>query len=115
MLGPPVVVSRGRPVGGALDVAIVGLPVPARAAATPPVSPVLVHLVVESVAHLGGRERSALRGRANQCKKTGKRPSTVGTLWFLRAFCGDALGKTATRFSFCAKAPFNGLAAANTS
>jgi len=25
------------------------------------------------------------------------------------------LGKTATRFSFCAKAPFNGLAAANTS
>lgn len=51
VLGPPVVVSGGRPVGGALDVAIVGLPVPARAAAAPPVSPVLVHLVVESVVH----------------------------------------------------------------
>lgn len=52
VLSPPVVVRGGRPVGGALHVAVVGLSELARPVAAPPVAPVLVHLVVEGVVHL---------------------------------------------------------------
>lgn len=74
MLGPPVVVSGGCPVGGTFDVAVVGLPVLAWAIATPPVSPVLVHLVVESVVHLGERACSVLTRHVNKFKKIDKQP-----------------------------------------
>lgn len=93
MLGPPVVMSRGRPVGGAFDVTVVGLPVLARAVAAPPVLPVLIHLVVESMVHLGERERSALRRQVNKFKNIGKRPFIVQTFQFLRASCSDTLGE----------------------
>lgn len=54
MLGPPIVMSRGRPVGRTFDIAIVGLFVLTRPIAAPPVSPVFIHLIVESMVHLGG-------------------------------------------------------------
>lgn len=55
MLGPPVVVRGRRPVGGALDVAVEGLPQLAGPVTAPPVPPVLVHLVMECVVHLRGQ------------------------------------------------------------
>lgn len=56
MLSPPVVMGRGCPVGGAFHVAVIWLLVLTRPIAAPPVSPVLIHLVVESMVHLGRDE-----------------------------------------------------------
>lgn len=85
MLGPPGVVRGRRPVGGALDVAVEGLPELAGPIAAPPVSPVLVHLVVERMVHLRRERpaRSAARGetaaalraaRSAAREQTGSRP-----------------------------------------
>lgn len=61
MLSPPIVVSRGRPVGGAFDVAEIWLLVLTWPVAAPPVSPVLVHLVMESMVDLGGGKVTIFR------------------------------------------------------
>lgn len=58
MRGPPVVMSRGGPVGRAFDVAIIGLFELTWPVTAPPVSPVFFYLVVEIVVHLVRREFS---------------------------------------------------------
>lgn len=53
VVSPPVVMSRGGPVGGTLHIAIVGLFVLAGSIAAPPVPAILIHLIMESVVDLG--------------------------------------------------------------
>ena len=73
MLRPPIVMSRGRPVGGPLDVAVVGFAELTRPVTAPPVPPVLVHLIVEGVVYLGERKVSALSGQVDNCQKIGEK------------------------------------------
>lgn len=54
MVSPPVVMSGGRPVGGTLHIAVVGLFVLAGSIAAPPVPAILIHLIMESVVDLHG-------------------------------------------------------------
>lgn len=98
MLGPPGVVRGRRPVGGALDVAVEGLPELAGPVAAPPVSPVLVHLVVERMVHLRRERpaRSAARGEPAAALRAA-----------LSRFLKFCVGKT-TMFSFFPKGHFNG-------
>lgn len=70
MVSPPVVMSRGRPVGGALHIAIVGLFVLAGPIATPPVPTVLIHFIMESVVDLSEGKCAAVRTQASRSKET---------------------------------------------
>lgn len=113
MLGPPGVVRGRRPVGGALDVAVEGLPELAGPVAAPPVSPVLVHLVVERMVHLRRERpaRSAARGEpaaALRAARSAARDEPAAALCAaLSRFLKFCVGKT-TMFSFFPKGHFNG-------
>lgn len=98
VLGPPVVARRRRPVGGALDVAIEGLPELAGPVAAPPVLPALVHLVEERVVHL---QREVSRVSAPETSR--RLPSALPLSPFLTVY----VGKT-PMFSFFSKGHFDG-------
>lgn len=67
MLSPPVVMTRGRPVGGAFDVAVIGLSVLARPTAAPPVTSILIHLVMERVVYLDRGRICSTQYTSQQC------------------------------------------------
>lgn len=99
MLGPPGVVRGRRPVGGALDVAVEGLPELAGPVAAPPVSPVLVHLVVERMVHLRRERpaRSAARGEPAAALRAARSAAQGEPAAALRTARSAARGQTGSR------------------